>query len=96
ARAKLGATYAVQRIRPKRTLRERLLEAMLGKAHTWMTRIWPEQAMINRLTARTLGALPPLRPGTPGILAWSDAHMSSTKKVAPDTMFWRDSFGMRN
>jgi protease-4 len=77
-RAKLGTTYAVQRIRPKRTLRERLLEAMLGKARAWAAHVWPEQAMINRLTARTLAHLPPLATdssGAPAILAWSDASM---------------------
>ncbi len=74
-RANLGANYAVQRIRPKRTLRDRLLEAMLGKARTLAARIWPEQALLQRLTARTLAHLPPLTvvaSNAPAILAWSN------------------------
>jgi len=78
-RAHLGQRYAVQRIQPRRTLRERILEAMMGKARAWVARAQSSPAGIPAWLARALtgGRIPPLllRNGaTPVVLAWSDVQ----------------------
>ena len=85
-RAHLGKRYAVQRIQPRRTLQERILEALMGKARALMAQAWPASSLtqsIARPTAlqpamlKLIKAIPPLprlNPDSPGILAWSDAR----------------------